>query len=90
MNFQMIEDWERVLKRAWSIKFTLLAMVFGGGEAAMQYFTPDMMPHGILAALSLTCSLGAGFSRLLAQQLEPNAAAAVQEDEHADVNKPAQ
>lgn len=73
---KFIEDWDKVLKRAWSIKFTLLAIVFGAGEAAMQLLTPEAMPHGVLAGLSLTCSLGAGFSRLLAQKMEPNDAGA--------------
>nr|WP_319389261.1 hypothetical protein [uncultured Cohaesibacter sp.] len=66
---QLVNDWRRVLKRAWSIRLMLLAGVLSGLEVALPIIGDFLPVHpGIFAALS-GLTVGAAFvARLLAQQ----------------------
>jgi hypothetical protein len=70
---QLLEDWDRVLKRAWSIKFTAISIVLSAGEVVVQIWQPAHIPNGLFAGLAGAVSVGAGIARLLAQQEESNA-----------------
>lgn len=63
----LYDNWKDILKKAWSIRFMLLAGVLSGIEVALPFFEP-LFPRGVFAALS-GISVGAAFlARLVAQK----------------------
>lgn len=68
MKIKLIDDWEAVAKKAWSMKFNLLAALLGAGEVAVQMIQPAGVPNGALAGIATTVSLAAAIARLIAQQ----------------------
>lgn len=64
---KLLADWKQILKNAWSVKFTIAALVFGCGEAIIALVQPAGVPVGVLAAASIVASIGALISRTLAQ-----------------------
>ena len=44
----LLDDWRRVLRRAWSIRFSLLAATFTAAEVVVPLFG-DVLPRGVLA-----------------------------------------
>ncbi len=73
MNFQLIENWPAVLKKAWSIKFTGLSLMLSAAEVYVQAVQPAGVPGGVFASIAGAVSLLAGVARLLAQQEVSNA-----------------
>ena len=64
---KLLADWKRILRRAWSIRFMLMAGLLSGVETALPFFY-EAMPHGVFAMLS-GVSVGAAFvARLVAQK----------------------
>lgn len=64
---ELYDNWRDILKRAWSIRFMIIAGVLSGVEVALPFFEP-MFPQGVFAALS-AISVGAAFiARLIAQK----------------------
>lgn len=64
---KLSDDWKEVLRKAWSIRFIILAGVLSGLEVALPYFA-TLMPRGTFAALS-SVAIGAAFiARLVAQK----------------------
>lgn len=63
---KLIDDWRRIIRRAWSVRFAALAAVFSVVEAAMPFLLPAFPPHvaASIAALMAVLSL---VSRLVAQ-----------------------
>ena len=66
----LVANWRRVLKHAWSIRLIILAGVLSGAEVALSL--PDIearldWPHGIFAALSAITTAAAFIARLTAQ-----------------------
>lgn len=62
-------DWKRILKKAWSIRFLVLAGVFSGIETAMPLLQAVLpVPAGIFAVLSGLSVAGAFIFRLIAQK----------------------
>lgn len=64
----LIENWQQVLKRAWSVKFNAAAAVFGGLEVAVQLIQPAGIPNGAFAAIGVVVSICATVARVLAQK----------------------
>lgn len=69
----LIPDWSEVLRKAWSVKFNMLAAVLAAAEVAMPIlqagFEPlQVIPTGTLATLAGLVSGGAIVARVLAQQ----------------------
>lgn len=64
----LIEDWDKVLKKAWSVKFSVLAAVLGGCEVGVSLVQPEGIPNGIFASIAAGVSLAAGIARLIAQK----------------------
>ena len=63
----LYENWRDILKKAWSIRFMIIAGILSGVEVALPFFEP-LFPQGIFAALS-GISVGAAFiARLVAQK----------------------
>ena len=62
----LLDDWRRVLRRAWSIRFSLLAACFTAVEVVLP-FMGDFLPRGLFVLLAFGASLGATVARLVAQ-----------------------
>ena len=66
----LLDDWRRVLQRAWSIRFSLLAAAFTAAEVVVPLFGDvllDVMPRGAFVLLAFAASIGAAIARLVAQ-----------------------
>ncbi len=66
----LLDDWRRVLRRAWSIRFSLLAAVFTAAEVVVPLFGDvllDLMPRGVFVLLAFSASIGAAIARLFVQ-----------------------
>ena len=64
----LLPNWREVLRKAWSVKFMLLAALMSGGEVVMQILLPsNSLPPGVFAALAGVVTSAAIVARLLAQ-----------------------
>ncbi|WP_054075444.1 DUF7940 domain-containing protein [Comamonas testosteroni] len=69
-NICLLDDWRRVLRRAWSIRFSLLASAFTAAEVVVPLFGDvllDVMPRGAFVLLAFAASIGATVARIVAQ-----------------------
>ena len=67
MEVTLYPNWREILRRAWSIRFMLLAGALSAVEVALPFFA-DQFPRGTFAALS-RLAVGAAFvARLVAQR----------------------
>ena len=62
----LLANWPRVLRQAWSIRFSLLAACFTAAEVVLP-FMGDVLPRGLFVLLAFAASLGATVARLVAQ-----------------------
>ena len=62
----LLTNWPRVLRQAWSIRFSLLAACFTAAEVVLP-FMGDLLPRGLFVLLAFAASLGATVARLVAQ-----------------------
>lgn len=65
---QLVENWQAILKRAWSVKFNIAATMFGALEVAVALVQPASIPNGIFAGIAAAISMGANIARILAQK----------------------
>jgi hypothetical protein len=63
---KLIDNWRQILKHAWSIRMSLLALVFAGLEAGLPVFS-DTIPHGPFLLLTMLVTVASGVSRLIDQ-----------------------
>lgn len=63
----LIPEWQLILKKAWSIKWTAAAFTFTFLEIAIPVVQP-LLPHGLFALISGLCSAMAFYTRLRAQK----------------------
>jgi hypothetical protein len=66
----LLDDWQRVLRRAWSIRFSLLAAAFTAAEVVVPLFGDvllDDMSRGAFVLLAFAASIGATVARVVAQ-----------------------
>lgn len=63
---RLLPDWRRILRQAWSIRFSLLAAVLTAAEVVMPLFG-DSLPRGLFVVLALAASIGATVARIVAQ-----------------------
>ena len=59
-------DWRRILKRAWSVRYMIIAAILSGIEVALPFFS-DEFPKRIFAALSFVFVVAAFVARFVAQ-----------------------
>jgi hypothetical protein len=64
----LVENWNAVLTKAWSIKFTALSIMASAAEVVVQLIQPAGIPNGMFASIAGAVSVCAGVARLLAQQ----------------------
>lgn len=62
-------NWKAILKKAWSIRFMVLAAVFSAAEIIVPLYA-DSLPRNLFAVLSGVSVAGAFAARLVAQNLE--------------------
>lgn len=66
----LLSNWRRVLRRAWSIRFSLLAAAFTAAEVVVPLFGDvllDLMPRGAFVLLAFAASIGSTVARIVAQ-----------------------
>lgn len=68
MKIDLIEDWQAVLRKAWSVKFNIAAAVFGAAEVVVALVRPASIPNGVFAGIAAVISVAANVSRLMAQK----------------------
>lgn len=68
MKFTLHEDWEAILTKAWSIKFSLLAAICGLAEFAVDQLAPAGIPDGLFASAAIALSMLTPAVRILAQK----------------------
>lgn len=65
----LITNWQEVLKRAWSVRWIVLAGVLSGLEVFLPIIDGNVdIPRGLLAALSGFATCAAFISRILVQK----------------------
>lgn len=67
----LLDDWRCVLRRAWSIRFSLLAAAFTAAEVVVPLFGDvllDVMPRGAFVLLAFAASIGATVARIVAHR----------------------
>lgn len=62
----LIDDWKRTLRHAWSLRLAALAGAFSATEVILPLFM-DTMPRGIFAGLSMAAAIGGAVARVVAQ-----------------------
>jgi hypothetical protein len=62
----LLEDWRQVLRRAWSIRFSLMAAALTAAEVVVPLFG-DVLPRGAFVLLAFASSIGATVARIVAQ-----------------------
>lgn len=69
---KLYENWREILRKAWSVRFMVLAALFTGIEAALPILQPildgTVIPTGLFAALSGLSTSAALVARIVAQQ----------------------
>lgn len=63
----LADNWKDILKKAWSIRFLILAGLLSGAEVILPFFQ-DAIPRGAFAILSFLAVGGAFISRIVAQR----------------------
>lgn len=66
-NIELIPEWKKVLKRAWSFRFIVLSGVFSVLEMLLPTFI-DFMPRFVFGGLALATIVASGVARVVAQQ----------------------
>jgi len=65
-KFALLPDWQRILKKAWSIRLTVLAGLFSAAEVILPLFS-DVLPRHLFVVLAFVAIVGAAVARLVAQ-----------------------
>lgn len=66
-NDLLIQDWELVLKKAWSVRFLFLAGLLSGCEVVVPLFS-DAIPRGVFVTLNLILIPAALIARIWSQK----------------------
>lgn len=62
----LVQDWKRIMRKAWSFRLTVLASGLAGAEMALPYVS-DLFPPRLFLALSMAVTIGAAIARIVAQ-----------------------
>lgn len=63
----LIEDWKRILKKAWSVRLIALAGLLSGCEIILPMYS-DVIPRGAFAILTSIVAVAAMVSRVVVQK----------------------
>lgn len=64
---KLYDNWIDILKKAWSVRFMLIAMVMTAAEVVVPMYA-DELPRNLFAILSGVSVAGAFIARLVAQR----------------------
>lgn len=68
-GLQFHEDWRKILRYSWSVRFIVLAGVFSGCQIALPVFKPFWdVPPEVFAGLMFVSTCAAVVARILAQK----------------------
>ena len=62
----LIDNAGEVLRKAWSIRLSILSAIFSAAEVALPFFT-DFVPAHTMAIIAVLTAAGAAMARLIAQ-----------------------
>ena len=62
----LLDDWHKIVRRAWSIRLSIVAAIFTAAEVVVPLFG-DVLPRGAFVLLAFSASIGAAIARLVAQ-----------------------
>ena len=62
----LLDDWRKIVRRAWSIRLSIVAAIFTAAEVVVPLFG-DVLPRGLFVLLAFSASIGAAIARLVAQ-----------------------
>ena len=62
----LVQDWKRIIRKAWSFRLAALAAALAGAEMALPYVS-DLFPSRVFLALSMAVTIGAAVARIIAQ-----------------------
>lgn len=62
----LVDDWQTIAKKAWSMRLSLLAAAFAAAEVALPFFS-DFIPPQTMAILATVTAAGAAIARIVAQ-----------------------
>ena len=65
-QFRLLDDWRKIARRAWSIRFSLLAALFTAAEVVVPMLG-EQLPRGLFVLLAFVASVGATLTRLMVQ-----------------------
>ncbi len=72
----LINDWQAVIARAWSVRLIVLAAILSGAEVALPMLEGYLpIPQGTFAALAGLVTSAALLARIIAQENLPQGAA---------------
>lgn len=66
MRWTLVNDWQRLLRKAWSVRLALLSALLSAIEFGVQYLAPEKS-SGAFALVAMFVSLGASVARIVAQ-----------------------
>ncbi len=64
---RLYDNWKEILRKAWSIRFMIIAAVLSGIEVILPFFN-ESIPKNVFAALSFVFVSAAFVARLVAQR----------------------
>jgi hypothetical protein len=65
---QLIDDWQAILTKAWSVKFNIAATLFGAAEVVVALVQPASIPNGVFAGIAASISILSNVARVMAQK----------------------
>lgn len=68
MKINLVDDWQTILSKAWSVKFNVAAALFGAGEIVVQIWQPESVRPGVFAGIAAVVSVAATAARVMAQK----------------------
>ena len=77
-DMNLIPEWQLILAKAWSVKFNILATLFGAAEVVVALVQPASIPNGVFAGIAATVSILSNVARVMAQKEISDAAPAKQ------------
>jgi hypothetical protein len=70
-GMRLVDDWKKVVKKAWSIRLMILAGILSGIEVVVPFFA-ESIPLNLFAGLSFLAVSCAFVARLVAQKELPD------------------
>lgn len=64
---KLAADWKLIVKKAWSLRLTIVAAILSGLEILLPLYEEDF-PRGVFAALAFVVTVGAAIARVVAQK----------------------